>query len=202
MQAIFLDIETTGLDPLKHSPLDIAIQIVDLSEMMVKGEYQSAISVTEEQWARADPSSLAVNGYTYDRTVLGRPIEVVKEEIISFFGQHHVARGESFFICQNPAFDRGFFNHIVDVYTQERLQWPYHWLDLASMYWVRYMDKHLQVGTPIPHHMNLSKNSIAKSYDLPEESTPHTALNGVRHLISCFQKIFDLHLESVSLNHH
>ena len=200
MQAIFLDIETTGLDPLRHSPLDIAIQIVDLSEMLVKGEYQAAIRVTEEQWTHADPSSLAVNGYTYDRVLLGRPIDEIKEEIIHFFELHHVTRGESFFICQNPAFDRGFFNHIVDVYTQESLQWPYHWLDLASMYWVRYMDKHLQVGAPIPQHTNLSKNSIARSYDLPEESTPHSAINGVRHLISCFQKIFDLQLDPVQIS--
>lgn len=199
MQAIFLDIETTGLDPLKHCPLDIAIQIVDLSEMSVKGEYQSAIMVSKEQWEQVDPASIAINGYTYEKASAGIPIETVKREIIAFFELHHVARGESFFICQNPAFDRGFFNHIVDVYTQERLHWPYHWLDLASMYWVRYMDKHLEVGTPIPHHTNLSKNSIAKSYDLPEEETPHNARNGVEHLISCFKKVFNLTLESMQL---
>lgn len=197
MQAIFLDIETTGLDPLRHSPLDIAIQIVDLSELCLKGEYHSAIKVSKKKWLESDPTSVQINGYTLERAEGGSPIEVVKAEIIAFFKEHQVARGSSFFICQNPAFDRGFFNHIVDVYTQESLLWPYHWLDLASMYWVRYMDKHLELGTPIPLKTNLSKNSIAKVYDLPEESTPHTARNGVNHLLACFQKVFGLNLLSL-----
>lgn len=190
MQAIFLDIETTGLDPLRHCPLDIAIQIVDLTELSLKGEYQSAIRVSDKNWLGRDPTSVQINGYTLERAQNGVSIETVKEEIIAFFEQHGVKRGSSFFICQNPAFDRGFFNHIVDVYTQESMLWPYHWLDLASMYWVRYMDKHLETGMPIPLQTNLSKNSIAKVYDLPEESTPHTARNGVYHLIACFEKVF------------
>ncbi len=192
MQAIFLDIETTGLDPLRHSPLDIAIKIVDLSELSLKGEYSSAIKVSPQKWLESDPTSVQINGYTLERAENGAPIESVKEEIIAFFKHHGIARGSAFFICQNPAFDRGFFNHIIDVYTQESLLWPYHWLDLASMYWVRVMDQHLELGTTIPLKTNLSKNSIAKVYDLPEESTPHTACNGVNHLLACFQKVFNL----------
>jgi DNA polymerase-3 subunit epsilon/oligoribonuclease len=192
MQAIFLDIETTGLDPLRHSPLDIAIKIVDLSELSLKGEYASSIQVSHKKWLDSDPTSVQINGYTLERAEMGAPIETVKEEIIAFFKLHGIARGSAFFICQNPAFDRGFFNHIVDVYTQESLLWPYHWLDLASMYWVRVMDQHLDSGATIPLKTNLSKNSIAKVYDLPEESTPHTACNGVNHLLACFQKVFNL----------
>lgn len=196
MQAIFLDIETTGLDPLRHSPLDIAIKIVDLTEMALKGEYCSTIKVSQKKWLESDPESVKINGYDEKRACSGPDIETVREEVIAFFQKHDVSRGSSFFICQNPAFDRGFFNWIVDVYTQESLQWPYHWLDLASMYWVRYMDRHLDLGTPIPLETSLSKNSIARVYHLPEESTPHTAQNGVDHLIACFEKVFNLEIES------
>jgi DNA polymerase-3 subunit epsilon/oligoribonuclease len=195
MLAIFLDIETTGLDPQRHCPLDIAIQIVDLTEMCLKGEYHSGITISNEKWLQHDPASIQINGFSWEKTISGASIAMIKKEIIAFFKQYGITRGEAFFICQNPAFDRGFFNHIIDVYTQESLLWPYHWLDLASMYWVRYMDQHIGTGTPIPLQTNLSKNSIAKFYDLPEEETPHSARRGVLHLISCFERVYNLKLD-------
>lgn len=99
------------------------------------------------------------------------------------------SRGSAVFICQNPAFDRGFFNLLVDVYVQELLNWPYHWLDLASMFWANIFVKARNSGIPLPDKISLSKNDIAKYYDLPPEENPHKAMRGVDHLILCYRKV-------------
>ena len=37
--------------------------------------------------------------------------------------------------------------------------------------------------------MNLSKNAIAQRFQLPIEETPHSALNGVNHLLLCYRTV-------------
>ena len=135
MLAIFLDIETTGLDPKIHQPIDIAFKVIDPSTGEVKGDYQSIVKQSQERWDERDPISIEINGYTWEEVQSGKEPDVIAKEIIEQFTEFKVQRGKAVFICQNPAFDRGFFTHIIDVYTQENLNWPYHWLDFASMYW-------------------------------------------------------------------
>lgn len=188
MLAIFLDIETTGLDPSRHCPIDIALKIVDTSTGELKATYQSVIKQGQEQWEKRDLESMKVNGYTMEKILLGKELSKVSEEIIDLFTSQEIKRGQAVFICQNPAFDRGFFNHIVPVYTQEKLNWPYHWLDLASMYWALLV---LNQGD-IPKKTSLSKNSIGEQYNIPEEARPHLAMNGVNHLIQCYIAVLGL----------
>lgn len=192
MQAIFLDIETTGLDCTRHCPIDIAFQVVDMTSCERKLSYQSLIKQPESSWAQADPASLVINGYTFDQISQGKSASEAGREIISLFTAQGVERGKTVFVCQNPAFDRGFFMQLVDVYTQERLHWPYHWLDFASMYWALLAQKAVQTKTSFPQSLNLSKNEIAKIYQLPEERTPHRAMQGVEHLMDCYQAVFDV----------
>lgn len=113
----------------------------------------------------------------------------VAEEVIKIFKDVGIARGKSVFICQNPSFDRPFFAHIIDPYTQEKLFWPYHWLDLASMYWMYVVKKNEALSLPIPAQVKLSKDAIAQSFNLPEESRPHRAMQGVRHLLLCYRTL-------------
>lgn len=189
MLAIFLDIETTGLDPSQHSLIDLAFKIVDLEKGDVLGEYQSLVKQPKEVWNNADPVSIEVNGYQWEQIQTGKDPKVVGREVINLFNQLGVVRQKAVFICQNPAFDRAFFIQIIPVYTQEELNWPYHWLDLASMYWVTFLSKLEQKGRSIPCEINLSKNSIAAEYQLPPEERPHKAVNGVDHLIQCYRAV-------------
>lgn len=190
MQAIFLDIETTGLDCTRHCPIDVAFQIVDMTTCQRKYRFQSLVRQPAGVWERSDPSSLLVNGYTYEQVSTGKDPSIISEEIISIYTAHGIERGKAVFICQNPAFDRGFFMQLVDVYTQERLHWPYHWLDFASMYWALVLKKTKNAGASFPESINLSKNEIAKAYNLPAETTPHRAMQGVEHLMACYQEVF------------
>lgn len=189
MLGIFLDIETTGLNSLRHSPVDIALKILDLSTFNPIGSYQSIISISQEAWEKRDPMSVEINGFTWDRTLSGKKPDAVGKEIIGLFTSLEIQRGSAVFICQNPAFDRGFFNQMVDVYVQELLNWPYHWLDLASMFWAMRVASLNKAGEPLPEKITLSKNEIAKAYGIPPEMTPHQAMGGVDHLIECYRAV-------------
>lgn len=198
MYGIFLDIETTGLNAIFHRPIDIACKIVDLSKGIIKVEYQSVVKQTLEVWDRKDPSSIQVNGFTWDEVSKGKDPATVGAEITAIFQKMGIQRGSSVFICQNPSFDRSFFNQLIDVYTQEDLNWPYHWLDFASMYWATVVQKAKQEGREVPEKISLSKNDIALAYNLPKESSPHRAINGVNHLILCYQTLFGVDFKSDS----
>jgi oligoribonuclease len=194
MRAIFLDIETTGLDASKHHALDIAFKIIDISTRETKISWQSIVKHPQEVWEARDPKSIQINEFTWDQMQTGKEPAEVSKQIISIFSSLCIERGNAVFICQNPSFDRGFFSQLIDVYTQEKLNWPYHWLDFASMYWAILVQKHKQEGTPFPELLNLSKNEIAKYYHLPPENTPHRAMQGVEHLIQCYETLFNTSL--------
>lgn len=200
MHAIFLDIETTGLDPNKHCAIDIGCKIIDISTGSLKGAYQSVIKPSQSDWDKRDLSSMLINGYTWDEVSLGKDSQEVAQEIIQLYQTLSIERGSSVFICQNPAFDRGFFTHLIDVYTQEKLNWPYHWLDFASMYWVVTFQQHRAQGLSFPEKMSLSKNDIARTYNLPIEVEPHRAINGVDHLIQCYQAVLGVKFQCSDSN--
>ncbi len=187
MQAIFLDIETTGLDAYRHRVLEIAFKILDPETGEELLTYQSIVKQPPTEWECRDPSSTEINGFTWDKVLLGQEEKVVGSEIVQIFNDMKIARGRAFYVCQNPSFDRGFFSQIVDVYTQEKHNWPYHWLDFASMYWALKVQQHKI--SQYPTEINLSKNAIAQEFHLPIESVPHSALNGVNHLILCYKTV-------------
>lgn len=189
MQAIFLDTETTGLDPLCHRLLEIAFKVVDIPSGFEKLTYQTIVKQPLEVWERRDPTSVQVNGFNWEKVQLGKEEAIVRQEIIQIFTDLQIARSSTVYICQNPAFDRNFFAQLIDVYTQEKNQWPYHWLDFASMYWALQVKAYREVGMPFPQEMSLSKNTIAQRYQLPIESCPHSALNGVNHLLLCYRTV-------------
>jgi oligoribonuclease len=182
---IFLDTETNGLNTKKHHILEIAYKIVDVLTGKVCESFETIIFHPYETWEKSDPESLKVNGFSWKDLKEGMAPEKVAEEIKQSFSQARIQRGQAVFICQNPSFDRAFFNQLIDADTQERLNWPYHWLDLASMYWM----KCFQTRTSLPWETGISKNAIAKAFGLPPETAPHKAMNGVDHLLLCYEKV-------------
>ncbi|MCH9616759.1 MAG: hypothetical protein SP4CHLAM5_02280 [Chlamydiia bacterium] len=185
MIGVFLDTETNGLDWSRHTILEIAFVIIDMTSGKKLGEYNTMVKVSDKEWLRSDEKSLAYTKIT--RSSLheqGKPKEVIKEEILALFKTHGINRGEAVFICQNPGFDRSFFRGIIDVATQEKLNLPYYWLDLASMYWVRrFSEKAPDYNFPI------SKDAIADHYGLEGEKKPHRAMQGALHLIECYNSV-------------
>ena len=189
MLGIFLDTETNGLSLLKHKVIEIAFEIVDMMTGEVLATFQSIVSTTQEEWKKSDKESLRINGFTWEQVALGISPQAVGASIEKLFIENKIKRGQAVFICQNPSFDRAFFSQLVDPEKQEALLWPYHWLDLASMYWVKALEKANLNQGPFPWENGLSKDKIAASYKLNSEQNPHRAINGVNHLILCYESV-------------
>lgn len=186
MIGIFLDIESNGLNVMKHRVLEIAFKFICLLSKKEHLAYSSIVSQPASIWERSDPNSLKVNGFTFEMLKEGKPESVVAEEIVELFQKYHIHREQAVFICQNPSFDRSFFSQLIDPELQEKHLWPYHWLDLASMFWALSLKKFHAGESKPPWEIGISKNKIALQYHLKEEAHPHKAMQGVEHLIECY----------------
>lgn len=184
-----MDTETSGLDIRQHKVLELAFQLVDLSDSTVQASFSSLISLSKEEWQKSDAVSLAVNGLTWEEVSKGQPLATVSSQVKELLVRQGVKRGQAVFICQNPSFDRNFFTQILDIKTQEQLQLPYHWLDLASMYWAYAMHQAKEKNTPFPWETGFTKDKIAAHFHLSSEQRPHRAMNGVAHLIKCYEAV-------------
>jgi DNA polymerase-3 subunit epsilon/oligoribonuclease len=199
MLAIFLDVETSGLDIYNHRILEIAFKILDASSGEEKYTYNCIVKQPLEVWEKRDLYSVEINGFTWEKVLQGKDEEIVRQEIEQIFTHFKVERGKCVYICQNPAFDRAFFSQLIDIHTQEHYKWPYHWLDFASMYWALQVKKVAQEQRAFPDEINLSKNAIARENQLPLEPVPHRAINGVDHLIQCYEAVVGFSPSAISL---
>lgn len=189
MLGIFLDTETNGLNPFRHRVLEIAFKIVHLQTGELKETYESIVYQSPEIWSQSDPNSLGVNGFTYDLLLQGKPGDAVATEMTNLLQKNQIKRGNSVFICQNPSFDRIFFSQLIDPDLQEELRWPYYWLDFASMYWAESLRRGQQNPNFLPWKTGFSKDRIASAYHLPAEANPHRAMQGVDHLLLCYEHV-------------
>lgn len=190
MKGIFLDIESNGLSSVKHHVIEIAFRIIDLESKKSLCTYTSLVKPPLGAWEKSDPISLEVNGFTLDMLKNAPSEHKVSQEIVELFKKYQVHRDSSVYICQNPSFDRAFFSTLIPSELQEQFKWPYHWLDLASMFWALQIKKYQTFQGPAPWECGISKNKIAQYLGLPNEKEPHKALQGVDHLIECY---FHLH---------
>ncbi len=189
MLGIFLDSETNGLNLYRHKVIEIALKILDVETGECKDQYDSIVFQTYDDWQQSDLDSLQINGFDWDQVSYGNKPETVAQNIQDCFSRNSIQRGSSVFICQNPSFDRAFFSQLISPETQEKLLWPYHWLDLASMHWAISIQQAKQQKSLWPWETGFSKDKIAKTYQLPSEKKPHRAMNGVDHLILCYEAV-------------
>ena len=188
-RAIILDTETTGLDPSKAQVVEIAFKVVDIGSGACLESFQSVVALSKEEWDRADPVALTINGFTWDAVqTQGRPRNDIAVNICSLFSKLKLSPKSAFFLCQNPSFDKAFFSQICPPAVQKSCGFPYYWLDFASMNWAL-MAKEFVLGKRLPFRIPFSKDGIALSSGLPPENKPHKAMNGVDHLLLLFSKI-------------
>ena len=189
MLGIFLDSETNGLNARKHKIIEIAYKVIDVNTGALKDQFEALIFQSFEDWKCSDPESLQINGFTWEKVSSGQKAHEVAEQVQTSFSRNGIKRGNAVFICQNPSFDRIFFSQLIDADVQEKLLWPYHWLDLASMYWANSISKAKSGQAPFPWETGFSKDKIARALRLPSEEKPHRAMNGVNHLLLCYEAV-------------
>jgi oligoribonuclease len=186
---IFLDTETNGLNPFVHRVLEIAFKIVNLSTGELVDQYDGRIKMSPEEWKRSDATSLKVNGFTFEMVEGGIDPTKASIEMTNILQKNKVNRKTAVFICQNPSFDRIFFSQLISPDVQEKFNWPYYWLDFASMYWAEAIRVGKVEGAKLPWNTGFSKDKIAGVYNLPPEMNPHRAMNGVDHLLLCYKHV-------------
>ena len=52
------------------------------------------------------------------------------------------------------------------------------------MYWAMHIHKE-----PFPWETGVSKDKISRAYNLDPEAKPHRAMNGVNHLLLCYEAV-------------
>lgn len=186
MKIAFVDIETSGLDFNIHVVLDIAIVVVDYSDSKKKRiGYTSCIECDEKDWILAEEEALLINGFSEENHFPSKKDWQAGKEIEEFLVKNKIQNGNSFFLCQNPSFDRPFFYQLLSQNRMKELNMPYHWLDLASMYWIKTYGS-MDID---PKSISLSKDDIAHTFGIPPEDKPHKALKGALHLIKCYEAL-------------
>lgn len=110
MHLVFLDTETTGLDPNIHEVWEIAYGRLD-------GDVHTG--TVPHTRLRADPKALAMNGY-HDHAIPGAPLDFDFEVIM--------ALQDNTVVCANPSFDVDFLYRRWGV-----APWHHRKLDIESM---------------------------------------------------------------------
>ena len=159
---VFLDLETTGLNPSIH-------EVIEIGAIMVEGISLQPLStfnmkVKPEHIETASDRALQINGYNKEAWQDAKSLQEVVEQFHQWVG----SESNAVIVAQNVCFDYQFLKAAFDTYE---LPFPfdYHKLDVASMAWIT-----------LPNAESLSLSKIAKSIGLEEEPAIHRALYGAK----------------------
>ena len=164
------DVETTGLDAVKHEILEIGLVLVDQRTDEVIDTLN--IKVKPEHIETADPNALKINGY--DPENWQNAVSLL--EAMTLYSQK---AKNAIFCSHNVTFDWSF---IAEAFKKAGQQSPldYHRLDLFTLIWAK--TKGSKIG-------GFSLSKVAQFLGLPEEPLPHRAINGARTALEIYKKI-------------
>ena len=176
---VFIDTETTGLDPRQHELLEISV--VRVRQTWVPNE-KPVFTVIDEWSTRvrpdnimtADPASLRVNGYSATGWANATPIRDALEE----FSKH--VEG-AIMVAHNVAFDAGFIDTYLAVHQMPN-KMHYHRLDTVSMAYAKLHDSGVT---------RYSLGELCKHFGIVNEHA-HTALSDARACFELFKKLMEL----------
>lgn len=166
---IVLDVETSGVDPKKHSILSIGA--LDLDEPT--NQFYDECRIWDG--AVISDGALAINGFTREQAQ--DPTTKTEEELITAFIAWATDRPqERTLAAQNVSFDKGF---VEAACNRAGIEFPFahRTIDIHTLTWA-----HMQFNgaTPPTEHQHSAINmKAALDYcGLPEEPKPHNALTG------------------------
>jgi len=167
---IILDVESTGVDEMKHSILSVGAIDFDNPSNQFYEECRAfdGAHVMEE--------ALAVNGFTRQQAFdLNKQSD---RDLIKHFIEWTKSVKEHTFAGQNPSFDRDFLHRAADRY---HLEWPFAFRSL-DQHSVCYTHMVLKGITPpvANNRSDLNSDKIMQYVGIPAEPHPHNALNGAK----------------------
>lgn len=167
---VFVDTETTGLDPFTHEIWDLAIIESNGGEF----EYHFPVNLT-----KADPKALQVGRY-YERTGdLGWEWDSPKSWV------HQIARqlDGKHLVGACPWFDAQFLRHFL-LYHGHQATWRYHHIDIEALA-VGYLAARGET-VDLPYH---SKDLSRRVGVDPDMFDAHTAIGDARWAKAVYEKI-------------
>lgn len=177
---VFVDIETTGMDPRKQEIIEIAV--LRVSQEWPEGGtptfaeiFSWSVKIKPQHIERADLAALRVNGYVASEWKHAVPLEDALREF-------SVKTEGAIMVAHNVAFDSEFLNFNLSRYGIPN-KMHYHRLDTVSM---AYTALH---ATPEVSRYSLVE--LCKYFQIPFEN-PHSALPDVYADFALFKKILEL----------
>lgn len=170
MKLAITDVETTGLDALKHEVIQIAILVYDLDKHAVVQEY--AAKVKPVRIEIAEPKALECNGYTPEGW----------KDALSGAEVAHVAAGllrNAVFAGYNVEFDVGFVREFLRREGILRQPWQHRKLDVMAVAMPEWL---------LGRAENVKLATIAPMFGLTQK-VPHDALDDVRTTLALAQKL-------------
>lgn len=168
----FIDIETTGLDILKHEIIEIGCVLTG-PDLKVIEEFE--LKIKPEHIENADPTALKVNHYSEKAWSTAFSLE----EAMEIFAKK-VAN--CIMVGQNVAFDSGFLEHAfskIDVKNSMH----YHKLDTISIAWAKLHRE--------PDLEHFSLREMCLRFGIKNERA-HSALSDARATCLLYKKLMEL----------
>jgi DNA polymerase III alpha subunit (gram-positive type) len=177
MNLLWTDVETTGLQPVKHEVIDIAFCLTD-REGKIIGEFQTLIKPVYPQFGEVE--ALRVNGYHTNRQQWDSAPDsfTAWTKIEQWWRALEIAE-RVYPAGWNPTFDLGFVRSDC---AEAGIALYHHPLDLLSMVWFKL--SHLER----PHLADL-----CRLLTVTVAEREHTAIGDVRRCVQCYQRLTSAH---------
>jgi DNA polymerase III epsilon subunit-like protein len=176
---IVLDIETTGLDPKRHSIIEVGA--IDFYNPTNYFNEKCQIWIGAE----VDLSALEVNGFTLNEI---QDQIITQEELISNFKIWTDSIEDKTIAGQNVDFDINFLIESTKRFGQN-FNWGKRKVDQHSIAYAHYLKRNIK--PPLKDGIsNLDGDTIMNYVGLPPEPRPHRALNGAKYETESLSSLF------------
>jgi len=172
---LVVDVETTGIDENKNSIVSVGgVIIPKIEEDTIKYLYNEA-----RVWPGAEISdrTLEVNGFTRE-AITSDQTKLTQREMLEQLVEFADMSEDITIWGHNPRFDVNFINASL---KREGLdfRFSYHTLDQHTLACVRHLDNQQQI--PLKDKKSILDGDAIMTYvGIPQEPTPHNALNGAK----------------------
>lgn len=173
MQLLFVDTETTGLDPEIHELIEIGAIKTDIYGNMID-TYEASFSIEKPEVA--NPAALKVNG----RQLKDDPVIFRNDRELEASSFHAFSWGTTI-VAKNILFDASFLRQFLQSQGLEP-QWSHRMVDITGLAFPLYF-----VGAV----KSLSSTDLCRFLGIQEEPHPHRAMNGAKQARELYLKILE-----------
>ena len=177
---IIVDVESSGVDAVKHSVLSIGA----IDFLNPKNQFYGECRVWDG--AHIMDEALAVNGFTMEQ--ITDKNKQTEESLVKSFLAWVETTSEHTIAGQNPSFDRDAIHKAAERY---HLNWPlaYRTIDLHTACYFHMIKREVK-PLVANKRTDLNSDKIMKYVGIPVEPHPHNALNGAKVATEAFSRLF------------